>query len=346
MDPLEEKLNKALKDLEQTQTMLLHAEKMADLGELIAGISHELNTPTSVILMSIEEIDRDHAGLLKDMTYLIEKLPPPLQKQYLSVCNKVAGANHHLNTSEARSISSQIEAFLAENGVNNARPISKNLATVNLTKTDVEPLLELLKSSEGEKIYQTWFKIGMNQIHVGDIKLAIQRVVALVKAIRVYTHADYDEPTSIDLREEIENTLIILNHKLKYGIVVKKEIEDIPKIACYADQLNQVWTNVILNAVEAMHGKGEMVVRVRQENNDSIVVEIQDDGPGIEKEILPHIFERYFTTKPKEEGTGLGLSISKEIIDKHKGSISVETNPGKTVFKVKVPIAIQENKNI
>jgi signal transduction histidine kinase len=143
---------------------------------------------------------------------------------------------------------------------------------------------------------------------------------------------------SVDVREGLDNTLIILHNKLKKGVIVHREYdEDLQAIQAYASELNQVWTNIIDNAIDAMHGEGVLIVRARSEG-DWVVVEIEDNGPGIPEEIQSKIFDPFFTTKSPGEGTGLGLNISRNlIVQKHHGLISVKSRPGRTCFSVRLP---------
>jgi signal transduction histidine kinase len=137
----------------------------------------------------------------------------------------------------------------------------------------------------------------------------------------------------------MDNTLIILNNKIKRAVVVHKEYGEMPALFCYADQLNQVWTNMVHNSIQAMRGEGEIFLRLgHDEASKSIFVEIEDSGPGIPPELHEKIFEPYFTTKPKGEGTGIGLSISKEIMERHRGSITLKSQPGKTCFRILLPV--------
>ena len=149
----------------------------------------------------------------------------------------------------------------------------------------------------------------------------------------------------VDVHEGLENTLVIMEHKLKQGVTVKREYaKDLPRIEAYASELNQVWTNIIDNAVDAMDGKGEITLRTYEEN-DQVVVEIIDNGPGIPDDIQSRILEPFFTTKPPGQGTGLGLYITHDIVvNRHHGLMLVESKPGETRFKVILPKRIQEEK--
>jgi signal transduction histidine kinase len=146
---------------------------------------------------------------------------------------------------------------------------------------------------------------------------------------------------SADVHEGIENTLVILHHELKYGIVVVRRYGQLPKIPVYVDELNQVWTNLIHNGVQALGGKGEIVIETTAPGvgEDTVAIRVIDNGPGISADILPRIFEPFFTTKAKGEGTGLGLGIVKKIVEKHGGKVEVESAPGRTCFTVRLPVS-------
>ena len=174
------------------------------------------------------------------------------------------------------------------------------------------------------------------------IRTAIRRITRIVGALKGYSHLDQAKVSAADLHEGIENTLVILHSELKYGINVTRDYAELPAVPVYVDELNQVWTNLIHNAVQALGGKGELLIETRvadEEEGGSVAVTIQDNGPGIPSDVMPRIFEPFFTTKPKGEGTGLGLGIVKQIVDKHGGRIDVTSQPGCTRFTVRLPIA-------
>ena len=165
------------------------------------------------------------------------------------------------------------------------------------------------------------------------------RIAELVGALKMYTFMDQAPVQAVDVNQGLENTLVMLRSKLRAGINVRREYaENLPRIQAYGSELNQVWTNLIDNAIDAMDGQGELVVRTRQEDG-LVVVEIEDNGPGIPPAVQPHVFDPFFTTKAPGSGTGLGLNISHHIIvDKHGGTIEVRSQPGSTCFEVKLPI--------
>jgi signal transduction histidine kinase len=174
---------------------------------------------------------------------------------------------------------------------------------------------------------------------LNEIESSTSRISDLVGAIKEYTYMDQTPVQNVDIVKSLETTLTIMNHKLKRGVVVKRDYEQIPLLVnSFGSELNQVWTNLIDNAVAAMDGNGELRVRTYREDN-CVVVEIADNGPGIPADVKPHIFEPFFTTKGVGEGTGLGLDTVQRIVKKHRGSIQVDSKPGDTRFQVWLPVA-------
>jgi len=174
---------------------------------------------------------------------------------------------------------------------------------------------------------------------VEQIESGTSRMTDLVRAIKQYTYMDQSTEQEIDVHEGLENTLIMLHYRLKYGINVVREYDrSIPRICAHGSELNQVWTNLIDNAIDAMSGHGDLVVRTAREYG-RLLVEIRDNGPGISPEIRSHIFEPFFTTKPVGDGTGLGLDTVYRIVQKHHGDVRFDSEPGRTSFQIRLPFA-------
>jgi signal transduction histidine kinase len=174
---------------------------------------------------------------------------------------------------------------------------------------------------------------------LNEIESSTSRISDLVRAIKEYTYMDQSPVQNVDIAKSLETTLTILNHKLKRGITVQRDYQRVPFLVnSFGSELNQVWTNIIDNAIDAMNGQGEL--RVRTYRDDAcVVVEIADNGPGIPAKVLPHIFEPFFTTKGVGQGTGLGLDTAQRIVRKHRGQIQVNSKPGETRFQVWLPLA-------
>ena len=169
------------------------------------------------------------------------------------------------------------------------------------------------------------------------IQRSIERIQTIVRALKTYSHLDQEAGlVPSDLHEGIENTLVILHYELR-DITIAKKYGELPAVPTFVDELNQVWTNLIHNAVQALQGQGEIAIETRLERGGALV-RIVDNGPGIPAEVVPRIFEPFFTTKPKGEGTGLGLGIVRQIIDKHRGEVTCNSRPGMTCFEVWLPI--------
>jgi signal transduction histidine kinase len=203
--------------------------------------------------------------------------------------------------------------------------------------------LEKLKGSAFFDLSIQWLGMGCRTIGLlREIEQATERISQIVQAMKSYTYLDQAPLLEVDIHDGLENTLIIMQHKLKSGVTVRREYSaDLPRIEAYASDLNQVWTNIIDNAVDAMNGRGEIVLRTYVEDNH-VVVEIIDNGPGIPEDIRSRIYEPFFTTKPPGKGTGLGLHISHDIIaNRHHGQLLVESKPGETKFKAVLPIQMR-----
>jgi signal transduction histidine kinase len=184
-----------------------------------------------------------------------------------------------------------------------------------------------------------WIEARLNlKSLVGQIEQSTGRIGELVKAVKSYSYMDQSPMQEIDIHEGIESTLTMLGHKLKNMTVVRAFDRTIPRIPAYGSELNQVWTNLIDNAIDAVNGTGKICVGTSFEH-DQVVVEIMDDGPGIPPEVQSRMFEPFFTTKSVGKGTGLGLIISNRIVgDRHGGEIEFESKPGETRFKVRLPV--------
>jgi signal transduction histidine kinase len=173
------------------------------------------------------------------------------------------------------------------------------------------------------------------------VQQSSERISQIVNSVKSYIYLDQAPIHEVDVHKGLENTLVILNHKLKQGVsVVRDYTVDLPRIEAYASELNQVWTNIIDNAIDAMDGHGQIIIRTYMED-DFVVVEIQDNGPGIPEDVRLRIFEPFFTTKGPGIGTGLGLHITNNIVHRHNGLIQVGSRPGETAFKISLPLRLK-----
>jgi len=230
--------------------------------------------------------------------------------------------------------------WLEEHRVQDARQLAPGLADAGC---DLDTLHSLSERFDDETLADAVTRLTasftINRL-VEQIESATSRMADLVRAIKQYTYMDQSTEQEIDVHEGLENTLIMLHYRLKYGISVVREYDrSIPRICAHGSELNQVWTNLIDNAIDAMNGRGELVVRTAPEFG-RLLVEVRDSGPGIPPEIRSRIFEPFFTTKPVGDGTGLGLDTVYRIVQKHRGEVRVDSEPGRTLFQVRLPFAV------
>ena len=332
------KATAALRDLQNAQVQLVHSEKMASLGQLVANVAHELNTPAGAIHSAIAEINRDYVDMMNDTLNLFGLLSPKESLIYINIIKKLLVTPKNLSTSQIRATTKTIIELLQDTGFQELRHHARLLAQIGFDSALTQEAKPLFYSSYANLIARSFHSFGMSRIHTRDIQIAISRIIQIVKALKIYSRIDNKTIGFSDLAEDLDNTLIILHNKIKRAIVVEKEFEQIPKVKCYPGILNQVWTNLIHNSIQAMKGEGTIILRIMRIDDTYVAVEIEDNGPGIDAESLPKIFDPYFTTKEMGEGTGLGLSIVKGIIDDHQGKIEVKTEPGATRFRVILPI--------
>jgi signal transduction histidine kinase len=217
--------------------------------------------------------------------------------------------------------------------------LAADLARKNLKPEALEALFSILDADTARaalvRIAASVEVAGL----LNEIESSTSRISDLVRAIKEYTYMDQAPVQNVDIVKGLETTLTIMNHKLKRGVKVQRDYPPDPLlINSFGSELNQVWTNIIDNAIDAMNGEGELRVRAYREDR-CVVVEISDNGPGISPEVYAHIFEPFFTTKGVGEGTGLGLDTVQRIVRKHRGNIKVDSKPGQTRFQVYLPLA-------
>jgi signal transduction histidine kinase len=210
---------------------------------------------------------------------------------------------------------------------------------------NAEALAPLAADFNGQQlsVLMKWLAIGCS-LHslLNELYTGAERISEIVAAVKQYSYLDQAPIQEVDLHKSIDNTVVILWHKLKGGIKVTRQYDhDLPKIEGYGSELNQVWTNIIDNAIDAMQGKGEIILRTQCKPPDQVVVEIEDTGPGIPPELQKRIFEPFFTTKPPGVGSGLGLNIVYTTIHKHGGQVEVFSRPGSTCFRITRPLRLR-----
>ena len=338
-----EELEDTLSKLNEMHNQLIIQEKMASLGKLSAGMAHELNNPAAAAQRSAAQLQATFSKW-QDIQLRMRGLAlDGRQIEKVSELDEMAKL-HVLQPAELNALirsdrEADVERWLQARGVNTDGDLVPTLVSFGYDQSGLEKLLKFFSLPQFTVVVE-WlsFKFTIYSL-VREISIGTARIVELVKALKTYTYMDQAPVQSVDVREGLENTLIILHSKLKRGVTVVREYaEDLPVIQAYAGELNQVWTNIIDNAIDAMQGEGTLIIRARREDR-WIVVEIEDNGPGIAPEHQSKIFDPFFTTKGPGKGTGLGLNISRNlIVQKHRGQMSVTSQPGSTCFSIRLPM--------
>jgi signal transduction histidine kinase len=336
-------LHWVLARLGQNESLLHQQEKMAALGTLSAGLAHELNNPAAAAQRSAALL-RDAPARWLALTHKLETLAfkenlSAWLNDFMREATRRFERPLKLETLEKIDLVDQLQEWMEANGIESAWEFAP--AMVNFGWGS-ESLVELVDMPLFRAAIQ-WLGMGsliVTQLY--EIQNTTERISQIVRAMKSYTYLDQAPLLEVDVHEGLENTLVIMQHKLKQGVTVKREYApNLPHIEAYASELNQVWTNIIDNAVDAMQGKGEILLRTYEEM-DQVIVEIVDNGPGIPKDIQSRIFEPFFTTKPPGQGTGLGLHITHDIVaNRHHGLLLVESKPGETKFKIILPKRIK-----
>ncbi len=348
-----DRATKAYLELEASQKRLVQSDKMITLGTMVAGIAHEINTPLGAIKANSENIQNSISQYLEIIhpdtnLFTNDELKIILEILQLSDLNQKA-----LSTKEARSIRKALVNVVHEK-------------QIQLTDREIDIIIELGFGSKIEVLDNLFlsekYPLLLETISILNglkakakvIEISAGNIYRIVRSLKSFIHfSEKDEMVLADIIGGMESVLIILNNKIKSGIEVIKNYGEIPQIYCYIDELNQIFTNLIHNSIQALQGKGKIIIEIQSDSlipdglkidfRDSsykgkyISISVEDNGPGIPPEIQSKIFDAFFTTKPMGEGSGLGLHIISKILEKHKGSLELFSEVGKTKFVIHIP---------
>ncbi|WP_338761120.1 PAS domain S-box protein [Bernardetia sp. ABR2-2B] len=332
-------VERTLRELKSTQSQLIHSEKMATLGQLVANIAHEINTPLGAIRSSAGGIEQTLTETLPVLPEFLSALP----KDELKIFNKAvkfsAESNVALSSREQRALKYDlIETLGSHKNIEYPNRFADLLVDSGIYK-DSPMVKNILKTKNPYSLLQTIHHISSIIRSNQTIQMATERASKIIFALKNFSHQDQNGvKTKMDVNKSVENTLILYHNQIKHGIDVQKDLNDLPEIMGYPDELVQVWTNLIHNAIQAMKNEGTLTLK-SEKKGTNILVTIGDTGTGIPKDAQGRVFDAFFTTKKAGEGSGLGLDIVKKIVEKHNGKIWFESKEGKgTTFFVEIPL--------
>jgi signal transduction histidine kinase len=331
--------------IRETTRIEQQRDRLVALGKLSAGLAHELNNPAAAAKRA--------SAQLRDTLHRIKEASHELGRRELTATQKAE--IEKLETSFTRQdgpppdaltisdLEDQIDSLLRSHGQNDLWQLSAELAQRGIKPAALESLFANLDAGSARAaLVRIAASVEIASL-LNEIESSTSRISDLVKAIKEYTYMDQSPVQNVDVVKSLETTLTILNHKLKRGVTVERDYQPVPLLVnSFGSELNQVWTNLIDNAIDAMSGQGALRIRTYRDDR-CVVVEIADNGPGISPEVEAHIFEPFFTTKGVGEGTGLGLDTVQRIVRKHKGNIQVNSKPGDTRFSVWLPLSDARN---
>jgi signal transduction histidine kinase len=328
--------------LRSTEASLMQREKLASLGTLAAGLAHELNNPAAAIQRSSSYLWEALGAAGSRSVELAGLLLTDGERQQLSALEaSLAGLSPASAAGATNAVEDALTSRLETLGVDHPWDIAPAMASFGWTVEQIDAAIEAF-SPASRNVVLSWLgtQLAARQL-TSEIERSGRAISDIVRAVKSYSYLDQAAIQPVDVTRSLEDTLMILKHKLKGEVEIVRAFDGgLPRVEAYAGELNQVWTNLIDNAIDAMDGRGVLTVRARR-LGQNLEVRIADTGPGIPAEVAERIFDPFFTTKPQGVGTGLGLHIAHNIVvNRHRGSLTFETGPGGTEFKVVVPLRL------
>lgn len=328
--------------LRDTESQVQQHEKLSALGKMAAGLAHELNNPAAANLRAATELPATLATLQTQTLKLYESHLNREQLDFLDeLQNRLierAAVAKALDPLAQSDLEDRIMTWCDDAGIEESWRIAPTLAAAGLDCAELTQVAAVVGSAALADVIN-WLESTLAIAGLAHtLRQSASRISELVKAVKAYTYMDQSPEQEIDVHDGLESTLMVLQHKLNDIQITRLYSRDLPRITAFGSELNQVWTVLFDNAADALAGRGSLCVRTYLEN-DYIVIEVIDDGPGIPPELQARLFEPFFTTKPVGQGAGLGLSIARRIVvDRHHGMIHAQSRPGETRFQVYLPL--------
>lgn len=327
-------------------------EKLLALGTITAGLTHQLNNPAAATARAVANLRETVGKMRHKLSMLAEgKFSPEALRTLVRIQDDVAdqvakSRDVELTALEASDREDAIGDWLEDHDIVSAWDYAPTFVEAGLDTDWLERILASVDEVDATASLQSaigWLKYTIdNELQMNEIAEASKRISALLAGAKQYSQMDRGSYQSVNVHELLRSTIMMFGEKIGKGksVTLCKELDkSLPELHCYPGDLNQVWTNIIDNAIQAMDGHGNLTIRTSRESEDMIRVEICDDGPGIPEDIVDRIFTPFFTTKPFGEGTGLGLDLAwRIVVEKHAGNLSVQSKPGDTRFIVCLPL--------
>ncbi len=331
-----DELEVAFGDLQQAQDQLIQQEKMAALGQLITGVSHEINNPLGAIKASASNTEKALQEALLELPLLHQYLSPEERESFFALITQATNGQPLVDCQGSRDRKRKLVIQLQGYDLDDDRYIADLLTDMGISE-NLDFLSPLLTSIHHEWAVQLAYNLTCSFVNNQIILHAVDQSSKIVFALKNYARSDASGNRQlVNVNNGLETVLKIYHSQLKNNIHIIRDYQDIPDILGYPDELIQVWTNLIHNAIHAMAGNGTLTISTRHQDH-AIEVSIADTGAGIPADIQHKIFDAFFTTKPAGEGSGLGLYISQKILEKHNGRMAIESQPGRTRFSVFLP---------